>query len=352
MARGQPGFKWRHSFLFATNLLLHLLLFFLFLIFFGLPSIEKYLAGKTIVIFSEEETNGIEAPAITFLPSKNGWNGWKTVNESIQDPTTSFDMVDHCQRLNTTDMESCILRDTFKLDDFMKVARLGFYVEEHSFLGESSSSFWTKDVTVPYSGRHFTLKPSQKITKDSKDSPAFFLDATFSYSVFIHDENFFLLNFNSMALPSRVWIIRGEKENGLSYFYQITLTKHKRLNVDERACEEDPRYKFNTCVKEKLSAKVGCRLSWDKWSQQERKICTTAQQLREFGKIYTELKVAVLEEIVEITGCKKPCTYNEYKFKSSTPIEDTLTQMPKDQLSIAFWAVSRTTQVTNSHNIL
>ena len=52
-----------------------------------------------------------------------------------------------------------------------------------------------------------------------------------------------------------------------------------------------------------------------------------------------------MEEIVEITGCKKPCTYKEYKFTSSTPIEDPLTQTPEDQIFIAFWAVSRTTQV-------
>ena len=77
-------------------------------------------------------------------------------------------------------------------------------------------------------------------------------------------------------------------------------------------------------------------------------ICTTAKQFREFGKLYIELQVAVLEEIVEITGCKKPCTYNEYKFNSSTPIEDTQTQTPEDEIFIGFWAVSRTTQVATS----
>ena len=52
-----------------------------------------------------------------------------------------------------------------------------------------------------------------------------------------------------------------------------------------------------------------------------------------------------MQEIVETTGCKKPCTYNEYKFTSQTPAEDTLTTTPENQIFIVFWAVSRTTQV-------
>ena len=345
MAPGDPPLKWRQSFVFGINLLLHLVLFLLFLAFFGVPSIEKYLERKTIVIFSEEQTNGIEAPAITFAPSNFSIFGWRTVNESMNDPTTSFDMVHHCQKLNTTDIESCISRDTFQLDDFMKVARLGFYGEEHSFLNESSSSLWTEDITIPFMGRHFTLKPSQVVTRDPSDTLAFFLDAGFSYSVFIHDENFFLINYNPMALPSRVWIVKGETHEGGAYYYKITLTKHKRLNLEGRPCEEDPRYNFNTCVKKKLSAKVGCRLSWDKWSRQEREICTTDQQFRDHGEIYKELMTAVMDEIVDTTGCKKPCTYKEYKFTSSAPIEESLTRTPQDQIFIAFWAVSRTTQV-------
>ena len=52
-----------------------------------------------------------------------------------------------------------------------------------------------------------------------------------------------------------------------------------------------------------------------------------------------------MEEITEITGCKKPCTYNEYKFMTSTPIENTLTKTAEDQIFISFWAVSPTSQV-------
>ena len=52
-----------------------------------------------------------------------------------------------------------------------------------------------------------------------------------------------------------------------------------------------------------------------------------------------------MQEIVETTGCRKPCTYTEYKFTSSTPDEDPRSTIPNDQIFIAFWAVSRTTHV-------
>ena len=59
--------KLHPNLLFSLNILLEVTLFGLFLIFFGIPSVSKYLAKETIVISSVEETNGIEAPAITII---------------------------------------------------------------------------------------------------------------------------------------------------------------------------------------------------------------------------------------------------------------------------------------------
>ena len=74
-------------------------------------------------------------------------------------------------------------------------------------------------------------------------------------------------------------------------------------------------------------------------------ICSTASEYGQYNEIYQNLMTADMQEIVDITGCKKPCTYNEYKFTSSTPDEDPRSTIPSDQVYIAFWAVSRTTQV-------
>ena len=125
----------------------------------------------------------------------------------------------------------------------------------------------------------------------------------------------------------------------------MTVTQHKKLNLDHKPCEDDPKYNFNSCIKETLSQKVGCRFPLDKQAGQEMEMCSNASQYRQYNEIYQNLMTADMQEIVDITGCKKPCTYNEYKFTNSTPDEDPRSTIPSDQIYIAFWAVSRTTQV-------
>ena len=103
---------WRPILTFYSNIFFHLSLF---LLFFGIPSIEKYLAQETFVTYSEEDSSGIEAPAVTFVAVKaNGTNvvmGWKTSGE-IKD-YQRFRMVDHCDKIGLTNLETCVLNDTF-----------------------------------------------------------------------------------------------------------------------------------------------------------------------------------------------------------------------------------------------
>ena len=149
---------------FWTNSILQIILFVLFLIFFGIPSVQKYLEKQTIVISSEEQTNGIKAPVITFVALKKRGvaMGWKSVDKDMH--FKSFVFVRHCQKMNFTDIDICHQNDTFEKDDFLKSARLGFYKDNSRSLF-NESSMWTKDMTVTFYGRHFTWKPSMKMTK-------------------------------------------------------------------------------------------------------------------------------------------------------------------------------------------
>ena len=69
----------------GTHLILHAVLFVIFMRFFGVPSVKKYLDMETIVISSEEQTNGIAAPAITFVAlTRTGVAmGWKSVDKNL-----------------------------------------------------------------------------------------------------------------------------------------------------------------------------------------------------------------------------------------------------------------------------
>ena len=122
------------------------------------------------------------------------------------------------------------------------------------------------------------------------------------------------------------------------------MIKHKRLNLEHQPCEEAEDYNFNICVKESLSEKVGCRLPWDRWSRQDRAICTEREQFRQFEIGYLDLMLKEVGNIERSTGCLKPCSYNEYKFVNSIPKDIMAKDIPDDKIAIGLWAVSEETQ--------
>ena len=69
-------------------------------------TVQKYLQKETIVIYSEERTNGIEAPAVTIMALRKEIvpMGWKSVQENVSPDT--FAMFNHCHEINFTDMHS------------------------------------------------------------------------------------------------------------------------------------------------------------------------------------------------------------------------------------------------------
>ena len=240
--------KCHQSLALCFNVILQVLLFLLFLIYFGIPSVEKYLEKQTIVITSEEITNGIEAPAITIVAlNSRSIPGWKSVDQNLN--FNSFSMVRHCQRMNFTDMGTCKTMDTLNLGDFLHTARLGVFEESSTPINSSnSSSMWTEDMAATYIGRFFTLKLSTTITPSPDHTVVFNVNASFQFNIWVHDENFFLVNQNHFGLPSKLWKISGnELAGGEGLYYEITLTKHKKLNLERQPCEEDPIYRFRDC---------------------------------------------------------------------------------------------------------
>ena len=188
--RATPGF--------CFTSILQSVLFVLFMIFFGIPSVVKYLDKRTMIVFSEEDTNGIEGPAVTFLAAQiNGAGNWKSVTE-ITEKNNSLDMIDHCKKIGLTDLEACISNDTLALSDFLKEATHGYF-ESKSLLSESlMKSLWTEDISTTSSGRHFTLKLPGKITSNFTDIIRFKFATSPSLiiTIWIHDENLFLINAN------------------------------------------------------------------------------------------------------------------------------------------------------------
>ena len=237
--------------IFLLKAILQLVLFILFLYFFGVPSVRTYQKKETFVAKYEEVTDGIEAPAVTIQATQNT-SGWKSPGGKGY--WKSFEVFQHCAGINRT-IEECIEEDSFRLTDFLEDVRFGDDPNVSSSV--LNSSFLKEDMDITAWGRHFTLTNFKAMTQDDEDCLKFVLNKTFSYSVLVHDEDFSLFNFNPLGPPTNAWNFIGETTK--SFYQELILTKQKKLNLDRRPCEEDPAYSFTVCVKENLSKKVSSK---------------------------------------------------------------------------------------------
>ena len=171
----------------------------IFLVFFGFPSIEKYQKKETITVSSEKFTNGIVPPALTIIGIQNSGLGWKTPQDGL-DTRNSFKFDEHCKKLGMTTIEDCIEKDTFDLTDVVKGVKYGF-----SNSNNSPSFCWTQDFTDAKMGKHHTLKSRKtQLTRTPDDLLITFLRKNLSFAVFVHDENFFVVNINPLGPPSNM----------------------------------------------------------------------------------------------------------------------------------------------------
>ena len=99
-----------------------------------------------------------------------------------------------------TTIEDCIEKDTFDLADVVKGAKYGL-----SNINDSSSFFWIQDFTDAKMGKHHTLKSRKaQLTRTPDDMLIIFLRKKLSFTVFVHDENFFVINMNPLGPPSNM----------------------------------------------------------------------------------------------------------------------------------------------------
>ena len=88
---------------------------------------------------------------------------------------------------------------------------------------------------------------------------------------------------------------------------------------------------------------MGCRLPWDRWSAHDRNVCESERQFQHFEQIYKDLINAESFDIFRMTGCKMPCSYNEYRF--TTTNAEVMPKLFSNSTSgwVAFWSASSRT---------
>ena len=327
----------------SIELFLYGLLLVLFMVFFGIPSVEKYLSKETIFISSRKYTNGIEAPAVTFIALNNitgyAWKSETNQTSSLTGRYTNTFLLDHCQEINQTDLEACISEDSLGLTDFLTTAT--FQMIETSY-GELNKSSWTEDMDSTANGRIFTWNPKRLITPDWADVMFLSVYRRYRFYVWIYDTKFSFVSTNPFGTTSAFFELDGTTQH--NFYQELILVEHKKLNLGHRPCEESEDYSFTRCIKENIAETVGCRMPWDKMSRQDQAICTEREQFRQTDLKATTYLINEADELERITGCLKPCSYKEYKILNTQPKKMVVAAVPDDQLAIILWAVTQYTQ--------
>ena len=252
------------------KLILQLLLLGLFLHIFGLPSLRRYQNKEVLVVTSVRDTNGLEAPAITVIVTRNETlTGWKSnrVKSSVETFCRNF------LRQNQT-IATCIEEQTYNLSEISQKVQLGI-----GRRSRPANASWTEDFTHSYTGRQYTLKITKRLHVGKlNDLVRISFQPNLVYSLFFHDEKYFYISKIPVNGPPSVQKIVDP--HMLPYYYQIVLTEANELNVPNDPCNEDPDYNFNACVKESFSKRVGCRTKWDDIGLTDRPPCTKMSQFR------------------------------------------------------------------------
>ena len=256
----------------VIKLILQLLLFAVFLHMYGLPALNRLNKKSTIVIRTKRNTDGIQAPSFTISVRSHATEmGWKEIRWNGNDT-----LVHQCKDFPT--VEQCLDSLTFNRSEIIKGTLIG-YETKLSLMEEEG--VWQPDFTHVMFGRSYTLNPKMRIGPEyQKDQLIILLDNGYIYDIFVHEKKFFILNDNQYTLPSTYVKLVPSNSKQVKIYYQISATQHLEMNVPDDPCIEDDQYNFGACVKESLARRVGCRPSWDVWTDQTIRNCTELDEHR------------------------------------------------------------------------
>ena len=204
-------------------------------VFFGYPSVEKFILKKTYIAKSSTFLDKVPSPAITLTTDwKIGvdWNG--------KGKATSTCLEKYSQ---AEDVWDCFQNNSFGLDEIIQK--------------ENQAGEWRLDLTETWSSVYKTRENSFNWSSDPKKSAYFIFlhskNPSISYemsdtlSVILHDPDYFMINRNPLTIPTM------KRPAGFypayEYLVYIQVTKVKMLNLPNSPCEESTTYSFTKCIR-------------------------------------------------------------------------------------------------------
>ena len=176
----------------VLNILCVLVLSGLFVHFFGLPSLEKFLSGGIYINTKQVELTKKETPAITICPrNQNASNsGWKKEKKYVEDACMGMATAEEIYR--------CIEENAFGLTELLRKGS-GIYTRTPIVWNKLKDlrkiSLWMPDITLILFGRCFTLNQSLVDFQPGLNLKLL-LNPSLNYDIMFHDPEMFLFLFH------------------------------------------------------------------------------------------------------------------------------------------------------------
>ena len=199
------------------RLFLQILLFLIFLQYFGLPSWSRFQEGQVVVVSHEREDGFVPAPAVTVCPQNPiSMGGFKNV--SIVDGTNTMSQL--CE--GKEDIKRCIKEAAYNLTEAIKTFGSGYL---GNMIMPSEESDWNIEFGLPFYGLCYTLNISFHMTIYNTNGTLNFGLQDLTYMMIVHDPNIFLLTVNP-SIPQE-WS-RIENDNKLT-LQNLVVVERKNL---------------------------------------------------------------------------------------------------------------------------
>ena len=175
----------------ATKFCVQICLFSLFLFLFAIPDIRRFNAKEVMVVKLLRRSHGMKAPSVTIVGRNNPNLAWKNNSGSTLEKL--------CEAYPDNQTQQCIEENTLGQTEVIKDILIGNKSTTKKVLEENranSSISYLQSLKAEFSktmyGMTYSFDEPVEISTEKRITLC--LSFNKSYSIFIHDKEFFLLN--------------------------------------------------------------------------------------------------------------------------------------------------------------
>ena len=283
---------------FIPKLALQVILVVAFFYYFGVPSLLRFLEAKVLVVASEEETAGVAAPSITLCgrsPALGPWREAGGLEGALK----------RCR--GTSNLFTCMEGMALRREEVV----VGVSEGGNLTSSKVAVGVWTSHLLRGYWSCH-TFTMNRTVTPS--DEVFFHINRSLLYAHYIHSPEYFIQNYNPLALPSNYGKLFPSLDCN-SYFSLSLTSVHQLSTLGTHRCQEGT-YSFVGCLEEAAASRVGCSLRGNN-------TCTSEQQyrllslpgltacFRFYHNLYKDLFNAENSgAIARLSDCLAPCEYS------------------------------------------